>query len=160
MALKQGLLTEEQVEKARSEQRSLADRGVQRTLWFLVSDLGFMNQDQTRMLRKNLSSARIRALEVEGYVIQGRIGAGGMGEVFRGRNEKGEEAAIKLLSQKVSQHTEHVRRFDREARTTLHLHHPHITQTFSSGEIDGQRYLVMELVTGPTLREYLIKEGV
>src|SRR3954469_4278939 len=100
LALSQKYLTHAQLKKAKDEQKTLADRGLERSLWFLVQDLGFIGEEQARNLRSQASSAHNRALEVEGYVIQGRIGAGGMGDVFRGRRADGDEVAIKLLSSK------------------------------------------------------------
>lgn len=154
-----GWVTKEQVDKATQEQQALADRGVERSLWFLMLDLGMVTDTQARDLRKYVSSASIKALEVEGYVLQGRIGSGGMGDVFRAVNAKGEEAAVKLLSSKLAKSAENVRRFQREARTSLKLHHPHITRSLASGEFEGQRYLVMELIKGPSLKQRLTERG-
>jgi len=159
LALDNRMLSIEQVERAKKEQQSLADRGVERSLWFLLLDLGFVNDAQARDLRKYVSSASIRALEVEGYVLQGRIGSGGMGDVFRATNAAGHEAAVKLLSSKLAKNQENARRFQREARASLRLKHPHITQSLAAGEVEGQRYLVMELIKGPSLKQRMTERG-
>src|SRR3954469_1201847 len=159
LALSQKYLTHAQLKQAKDEQKVLADRGLERTLWFLVQDLGFITEEQARDLRTRVSSANNRALEVEGYVIQGRIGSGGMGDVFRGRRADGHEVAIKLLSSKFSNDNEYALRFKREAAATLRLNHPHITRSLSDGEIDGHRYLLMELVDGSSLRGSLQGRG-
>src|SRR5947209_3846447 len=104
MAIRRKFLTQEQVANGQRELRTLADRGVRRTLWFMLQDLGYITDDQTRELRSCISSSVIRAAIIDGYTIQGRLGSGGMGDVFRGRNEAGDEVAIKLLSSKFSQH--------------------------------------------------------
>ena len=159
LAVERRFLSAEQVERARQEQQSLADRGVQRSLWFLVQDLGFISDQQTMELRRYISSSRVRALEIEGYTLQGRIGQGGMGEVFRARDAAGREVAVKLLAAKYSQSDEYAHRFQREARATLRLQHPHITRSLSAGAIEAQRYLMMELVVGRSLKERIQADG-
>ncbi len=159
MALSQKSLTHAQLKQAKEEQRVLADRGLERSLWFLVQDLGYITEEQARSLRTQASSSTNRALEVEGYVIQGRIGSGGMGDVFRGRRADGSEVAIKLLSSKFSNDNEYAARFKREAQATLRLNHPHITRSLSDGECDGHRYLIMELVSGVSLRGQIQSRG-
>ena len=74
LALERRFLTPAQLQRAKEEQRSLADRGIERSLWFLIQDLGFVSDEQGRELRKYVSSSRVRALEVEGFVIQRRLG--------------------------------------------------------------------------------------
>lgn len=159
LALDYHMLTEEQVERAKKEQQVLADRGVERSLWFLLLEMGCVTDLQARDLRKHVSSTSIRALEVEGYVLQGRIGSGGMGDVFRATNAAGLEAAVKLLSSKLAKNQENARRFQREARASMRLKHPHITQSLAAGEVDGQRYLVMELIKGPSLKQRMNERG-
>jgi serine/threonine protein kinase len=159
LALDNRVLTMEQVDKAKKEQQALADRGVERGLWFLLLEMGCVTDVQARDLRKYVSSTSIRALEVEGYVLQGRIGSGGMGDVFRAANAQGEEAAVKLLSSKLAKNAENARRFQREARASMRLKHPHITQSLAAGEVEGQRYLVMELVKGPSLKQRMTERG-
>ncbi len=159
LALDNRMLTMEQVDKAKKEQQALADRGVERGLWFLLLEMGCVTDVQARDLRKYVSSTSIRALQVEGYVLQGRIGSGGMGDVFRAVNDKGDEAAVKLLSSKLARNAENARRFQREARASMRLKHPHITQSLAAGEVEGQRYLVMELVKGPSLKQRMTERG-
>jgi serine/threonine protein kinase len=159
LALDNRMLTKEQVDRAKKEQQALADRGVERSLYFLLLDLGYMTDVQARVLRKYVSSVNVRALEVDGYVLQGRIGSGGMGDVFRAVNAAGQEAAVKLLSSKLAKNEENARRFQREARASMRLQHPHITQSLAAGEIEGQRYLVMELIKGPSLKQRMTERG-
>jgi len=159
LALQRRFLTGDQVDRARAEQKALADRGVQRSVWFLCQDLGFVTDAQTRDLQGRISSTRIRALEVEGYVIEGRLGNGGMGDVFRACNAVGQVVAVKLLATKFAQNAEYARRFQREARATLRLNHPHITRSLGAGEVQGQRYLMMELIAGPSLKEWITTRG-
>jgi serine/threonine protein kinase len=159
LALDHRFITIQQVEAAKHEQQQLADRGVERSLWFLLLDLGYVSDAQSRELRKHVSSSTIRALEVDGWVLQGRIGSGGMGDVFRARNADGAEAAVKLLSSKLGRNPEHAKRFEREARAGLRLVHPHSVRSLSAGEVDGQRYLVMELAKGCSLKQRIVDGG-
>lgn len=159
MALDQGLISRAQLEQAQREQKALADRGVEHDLWFLIQDLGFVSDEQARRLRKGMSSSSWKALEVEGYTIQGRLGSGGMGDVFRARNPQGGEVAVKLLSSRYATNQEYVERFTREAQATLRLHHPHIVASTGAGEVQGCRYLMMELVEGPSLKARIADRG-
>ena len=159
MALEQGLITQTQLDQAQVEQRKLADRGVEHDLWFLVQDLGYLSEDGARRLRKGLSSSTLKALEVEGYTIQGRIGSGGMGDVFRGVRPDGAQVAIKLLSSKFLSNTEYQERFTREAKAGMRLDHPHIVKSLATGEVAGCRYLMMELVEGVSLKARIADSG-
>lgn len=159
LARERGFITEAQVAQAQAEQKTLSERGIERSLWFLIQDFGFVSDQQSRELRRYISSSRVRALEVESYTIQGRLGSGGMGDVFRGTNAAGDEVAVKLLATRYSQHEEYAKRFQREAKATLRLSHPHITRSISAGLIEGQRYLIMELVPGKSLKERINTGG-
>ena len=159
LALEQGHVTPDQVADAQREQRVLADRGLENSIWYLLQDLGHLSEKAANDLRKKTSSSSLRALEVDGYQLQGRLGAGGMGDVFRGRNAAGEEVAVKLLSPKFQANEEYQRRFDREARTSMRLHHPHIARSLGAGVVHGTRYLIMEVVEGPSLKGRIQDQG-
>ena len=86
------------------------------------------------------------------YHIEERIGAGGMGEVYRARDTKlGRAVAIKVLPQVFTNDPERLARFEREARLLAALNHPHVGAIYGVEEADGVRGLVLELVTGETL---------
>src|SRR5262245_6913989 len=89
------------------------------------------------------------------YEIMSRLGAGGMGEVYRARDHRlGRDVAIKVLS---SDHVDHDQqaRLEREARVLSGLNHPHICTVHDVGHADGVSYLVMELLEGETLASRL-----
>ena len=159
MALSQGLVTKEQVAAAERELMSARDRGLDNSVWYLLQDLGYLSESQARTVRKGASSTSLGALEVDGYVIQGRLGQGGMGDVYRGRNASGHEVAIKLLGAKYQGNVEYLRRFEREARASVRLVHPHICHSRSSGTVQGTQYLVMDLVEGPSLKGLIQDKG-
>src|SRR3954468_14778518 len=92
------------------------------------------------------------------YEIQSPLGAGGMGEVYRGRDTRLDRTvAVKILPSHLSEDTEAKQRFDREARTISSLNHPHICTLFDIGHHDGIDYLVMEYLEGETLADRLRK---
>ena len=90
------------------------------------------------------------------YEITGSLGAGGMGEVYRARDSRLErDVAIKILPERWLLDQERRARFDREARALASLNHPHIGAIYGIEEGDGVRALVLELIAGPTLADWL-----
>ena len=95
------------------------------------------------------------------YEIVEKLGAGGMGEVYRGRDTKlGRDVAIKVLPESMYRDPERRRRFEREARVVAALNHPNIVTIYSVEEVDDRPFLTMELVKGRTLRDVIGEEGV
>src|SRR5579863_2694800 len=93
------------------------------------------------------------------YRITSRIGAGGMGEVYRATDTNlGRDVALKILPAEMARDPERLARFRREARAVATLNHPHIVTLFSVEEADGIHFLTMELVDGQSL-ERLIGES-
>lgn len=93
------------------------------------------------------------------YRLEERIAAGGVGEVWRGRDMVLARAvAVKLLRPDYVQHPETLARFRAEARHAAGVSHPGIAQVYDYGE-DGQPFLVMELVPGPSLAGVLLARG-
>jgi Tol biopolymer transport system component len=89
---------------------------------------------------------------LERYVITGKLGAGGMGVVYRARDEKlDREVAIKILQPGVLAGDEARARFRREARALARMNHPHIAVVHDVIEQDGVDSIVMELVAGESL---------
>jgi predicted ATPase/serine/threonine protein kinase len=90
------------------------------------------------------------------YEILERLGAGGMGEVYRARDTRLErEVAIKTLPLGLCSHPQALSRFDQEARSACALNHPNIVTIYELGHVDGTRYIAMELVIGETVRKLL-----
>src|SRR6188474_2689358 len=88
------------------------------------------------------------------YEITAPIGAGGMGEVYRGRDTTlGRDVAIKVLPDAFASDPERIARFLREAKTLASLNHPHIGAIYGLEESNGVKALVLELVEGPTLAD-------
>jgi TolB-like protein/tetratricopeptide (TPR) repeat protein len=90
------------------------------------------------------------------YKILASIGAGGMGEVYRARDNKlDRDVAIKVLPESVAADHEMLARFEREAKAVAALSNPHILAIHDFGTQDGVSYAVMELLEGETLRARL-----
>lgn len=93
-----------------------------------------------------------------GYTVSELIGMGGMGEVYRARDEKlGREVAVKVLPEALRQDSERLQRFEREARVLASLNHPGIATLYGLESADGVTFLAMELVPGETLQERLAR---
>ncbi|GGL34080.1 serine/threonine-protein kinase [Planomonospora parontospora] len=94
------------------------------------------------------------------YRLLERIAAGGMGEVWRARDELlGREVAVKLLRRHLADDPDFRGRFRTEARIAAGLADPGIAQVFDYGEADDVAYLVMELVPGESLAAILARNG-
>ena len=90
------------------------------------------------------------------YEVTGWLGAGGMGEVYRARDQNlGRDVAIKLLPRAFTSDPERLARFEREARVLASFNHPNIGAIYGLQETNGLRALVLELVEGETLAEKL-----
>ncbi len=90
------------------------------------------------------------------YVVQARIGAGGMGEVYRARDVSlKRDVAIKVLPSFWSRDSERLRRFQLEAEAAAALSHPNILSIYAIGQQNGSPYIVTELLGGETLRDRL-----
>jgi serine/threonine protein kinase len=94
------------------------------------------------------------------YVVEEKIGAGGMGAVYRATQVSvGREVAIKLLARQPIGDGHLIKRFLREAKLTSRLNHPNAVSVLDFGQSrDGNFYLVMELLRGRTLGQLLIAE--
>jgi predicted ATPase len=90
------------------------------------------------------------------YEILGPLGTGGMGEVYRARDTRlDRRIAIKILPSAFSADSDHLRRFEQEARAASALNHPNIVTIYELGKHGSTHYIAMELVEGKTLRELI-----
>src|SRR6185436_7556360 len=94
------------------------------------------------------------------YVVLDRIGAGGMGQVFKARHKRMDRiVALKVMSSAAMKNADAVKRFEREVRAAAKLMHPNIVSAHDAGMQDGVHYLVMEYVDGPDLSSLVKKQG-
>src|SRR3954471_20668484 len=92
------------------------------------------------------------------YELLEEIGHGGMATVYRAKDRRlGREVAVKIIHRHLRENAEVGARFIAEARAAAKLHHPGIVEVFDvSSEDDSERYLVVELLRGATLRKVLV----
>ncbi len=96
----------------------------------------------------------------ERYEVVSRIGSGGMADVYKAKDHKlNRFVAMKVLKPEFSADTNFIRKFQREAQAAAGLAHPNVVNVFDVGEDQGVNYIVMELVEGITLKEYISKKG-
>lgn len=94
------------------------------------------------------------------YLIIERLGAGGMGQVYRARHRTMDrDVAVKILPRRLSQQAAFVDRFYKEVRLIAKLMHPNIVTAFDAGCVHAVHYLVMELVEGQSLSAWVSSKG-
>ena len=120
-----------------------------------------MGRDRSAVAgREGIIAALIMALasgeKFGSFEVVGRLGAGGMGEVYRARDPRlGREVAIKVLPESFARDADFLARFETEARAASALNHPNIITIHDMGTVHETPYILMELVAGQTLREML-----
>ena len=96
----------------------------------------------------------------ERYEILGKIGTGGMADVYKAKDHKlNRFVAVKVLKPEFREDTTFIRKFRSEAQAAAGLTHPNIVNVFDVGDDGGVYYIVMELIEGITLKEYIAKKG-
>ncbi len=94
------------------------------------------------------------------YRIIGRIGSGGMADVYEAEDTQlGRRVALKLLFRRFAEDPDFVERFRREASSAAALNHPNVVQVFDRGEWDGTYYIAMELLEGRNLKDIVREYG-
>jgi eukaryotic-like serine/threonine-protein kinase len=121
----------------------------------LSPQLTRMNDPTSRSLE-----SRLRTALAGQYRVEGLLGQGGMGSVFRAHDEALDRpVAIKVVAPDVAASAELRQRFVQESRTVARLRHPHIVAVYTAGEAEGLLYFVMEFVPGESLRDRLTRVG-
>ena len=96
----------------------------------------------------------------ERYEIISRVGSGGMADVYKAQDHKlNRMVAFKVMKAEFSGDTNFVNKFQREAQAAARLSHPNIVNVYDVGEDNGINYIVMELVEGITLKDYITRKG-
>jgi len=94
------------------------------------------------------------------YSILSEIGSGGMARVYKAQDRYLQRhVAVKILKEEFKHDVDFLKRFEKEAQAAASLTHPNIVQIYDVGTDNGNYYIVMELVEGITLKEYIRKVG-
>ncbi len=94
------------------------------------------------------------------YEVLSKVGAGGMADVYKGRDTMlNRYVAVKVLKKEYREDEDFVRKFRSEAQAAAGLLNPNIVNVYDVGEDRGLYYMVMELVDGITLKDYIEKKG-
>jgi serine/threonine protein kinase len=115
----------------------------------------------TRFQSSKLLRGTAQGMVIGPFRVLAPLGKGGMGAVFLVRDERSEQlAALKILPPKLARTEERMlARFRREMELSQRVSHPHLAQTYESGEYRGVHYLAMEYIPGLTLSKLVAQEG-
>lgn len=151
-----GLMT---VEELHAFQVSLPPTGEPDSVQILAVELvrrGLLTKYQAG----RIASGRSSGLVLGKYVIQDKIGEGGMGEVFVAEHRRMKRpVVVKILPEIAMSSASSIERFQREVEAAAQLSHPNIVTAFDADEEDGVHYLVMEYVDGEPLGELATRQG-
>jgi serine/threonine protein kinase len=153
MAVDQGLCTDEELRKAIQEckERRKTDPLM---LQDLMVQLGYLTASQAERLKTSAKESKVAATQIPGYKILGKLGAGAMAVVYKGKQlSLNRSVAIKVLPRRFSENPEYVQRFYKEGQAAGKLNHPNIVQAIDVGEAGGYHYFVMEYVEGKTIAD-------
>ena len=133
-----------------------ASNNDQRELAKLLLAKGLLTQFQISAL----SEGRAASLRIGNYDILGRLGAGGMGTVYKARHRRMKRVvALKVLAANLSKNPIFVKRFQREVETIASLGHPNVVMAYDADEAEVGHFLVREFVSGRDLWECVEREG-
>jgi serine/threonine-protein kinase len=159
LAQKRGLLSAEQSQELRDQQRAEAERGAARPLAQIALEKQVISAEDAA---KTQEDAWIQGLprRLGDYDLVRLLGRGGMSAVFQAQGVSlGKTVAVKVLLPHFAQSTSYLARFRREAALAAKPSHPNTVQVFHYGEQDGIHYLVMEYVEGPSVASLVQAQG-
>src|SRR5687767_7695591 len=150
-----GLMTVDEV-KAALKQLAREDRQDSQA----IAQALFSKGKLTAYQAKELLAGRSSGLVLGNYVILDRIGAGGMGVVYKAQHKRMKRlVALKMLPPQVVHSEEAVKRFHREVEAAARLEHPNIVTAYDADEADGAHFFVMQYVDGSDLAQYVRRCG-
>lgn len=115
-----------------------------------------MKDESRSMAGEKMGNDPLIGSALGGYLIEGVVGRGGMGVVYRARDAAGVTVAVKVIAPELLTSEDARRRFSREAQYARSLDHPAILPILGTGEADGVLFLVMPLVEGPDLKSLVL----
>ncbi|MCE5341657.1 MAG: serine/threonine protein kinase [Planctomycetaceae bacterium] len=159
LVLDQGFCTEDELTYCKKQ---LKDRAAENpaTLEQLLLSNRFITPNQAKRVKQvsKESTKEGAAEQIPGYKVLGKLGAGAMAIVYKGRQISLDRiVAIKILPRRFSENPDYVKRFYKEGKAAAKLNHNNIVGAYDVGEAGGYHYFVMEYVEGKTLYEDLSK---
>jgi serine/threonine protein kinase/beta-lactam-binding protein with PASTA domain len=119
-----------------------------------------LRQDSLVQVYRRICMVKIGMLIADRYEVLEKIGTGGMSVVYKAKDHKlNRFVAIKVLKQEFSDNASFVSKFRVEAQAAAGLMHPNIVNVYDVGDERGMYYIVMELVDGITLKQYIEKKS-
>lgn len=104
------------------------------------------------------SIRRQEAKYISHYKVIETLGQGGMGKVYKAEDMLNKRiVALKVISPELMNDPDNKKRFNSEGKTLSSFNHPSIVKVYETGEVEGQGFIAMELLSGGTLKEYIIK---
>jgi serine/threonine protein kinase len=114
----------------------------------------------TEFQMEAVTTRRLQDLLIGNYDVLDRLGAGGMGTVFKARHRRMKRiVALKVLSRSLSKDDTFVQRFQREVETIARLTHTNIVMAYDADEAEVGHFLVMEFISGNDLSSVVQKQG-
>ncbi len=161
MAVAKGYVTRARAEESLSmEQATEGDGENVRFFRDILVDEGWMTKDQVAEVDGLIEGGAAKTGKIEGYRILSKIGQGGMGTVYKARQEEdGKIIALKVLPRKMALRGDFVERFLREARAASRIKSEHIVRTLDVGFSGGYYYFAMEYVEGESVDTTLALDG-
>jgi len=155
MAVEHGLCTDDELRSSLSEMEARQKINPV-VLEDLMIELGYLTAAQAERLKDDIKDSKVAVRQIPGYKIIGKLGAGAMAIVYKGKQlSLNRTVAIKVLPKRFSENPEYVERFYKEGQAAGKLNHPNIVQAFDVGEAGGYHYFVMEYVEGKTIADDL-----
>ena len=148
-----GILTEQNFNAL--EQKKIRHQNVESFIQDLIE-----SKLLTKFQAEQIIAGKGDSLTFGKYIIQEKLGAGGMGQVFKAYHpESAKLVAIKVILPQGKFDTESVKRFEREVKASEKLVHPNIIAVLDSGSSKGSLFMVMELIEGKDLFELINEKG-
>ena len=160
MAVEHGLCTDDEL-RGSMEELEARRKVTPVILKDLMIELGFVTTPQAERLKSSIKDSKVAVKQIPGYKIIGKLGAGAMAIVYKGKQlSLNRMVAIKVLPKRFSENPEYVERFYKEGQAAGKLNHPNIVQAFDVGVAGGYHYFVMEYVEGKTIADDLVDGNV
>ena len=113
----------------------------------------------TRISCPNCGAEKMVPAMLGNYILLERIGTGGMGAVYRGRDPAlDRDVAVKVLLASMGSDQQVLESFNREAKAAARLNHPNVAQIYAFGQEKNQPYIVMEFIQGKSLKELIVPD--